>query len=68
LYVVSTGSRTAGELATGLGLSQDVSSAIEEAIAPLIEAGWLEVVAELVRATEAGRARLKSRLSELGVL
>jgi hypothetical protein len=67
VHVASTGAHSFVELANSLGLSSELAGAMERAVAPLVEAGRLEVVEGRVRATELGRIWLKNRLTELDV-
>jgi hypothetical protein len=69
VHAVSTAPRTFAELAESLGFSAQLATVMKEAVSPLIHAGQLEVLQDgRVCATEDGRAWLRRRLSDAGVV
>ncbi|MEK6607997.1 MAG: hypothetical protein AABZ30_10080 [Myxococcota bacterium] len=67
LHAVGPRGCPVGELAMRLGLSPALASAVAEGAQALVSTGWLELDDEQLALTDAGRARLTQRLSDLGV-
>jgi hypothetical protein len=66
LDVIGDGGTTVGELTARLGLPPELGSVIDQAILALVGRGYVTVGATQVSVTDAGRAWMERRVSELG--
>lgn len=67
LSAIAAGPCSAVELAERLGLAPELAAAVEQASTPAVAVGHLELREGVLSVTDAGRERLRIRLSELGV-
>ncbi len=67
LHALAAGACTAVELDARLGLRSGRSRHVDEAVGPLVTAGWVAREHDALRCTEAGREHLRARLLRYGL-
>lgn len=67
IHAIGTGGCRVSDLPARLGLSTSLAPAVEEGVQPMILGGLLLREDDLLMVSAAGKARLTTRLAELGL-
>lgn len=67
IHAIPTDGCSVNELPALLGLSPLLAEAVAEAIAPMVDAGWVQIQEGHLAIMAAGRAWVEDRLTEIGI-